>query len=120
MKFFKYSPKSQFGFLILCSFLLSVNQNAMAKEVAQEFFFNKRTSYDIIIKTGEDYDSSINNVEILRFQEIAGKTFLVVRRHNFTLKDVEGFILFDSIIAILPEHQFGIRRNVHYPQYKTK
>jgi len=44
----------------------------------------------------------VRSVEIVRFEEIAGKSFLVVRASGFNLKNEEGYILFDSISAILP------------------
>ena len=70
--------------------------------------FDKATSYDVYFYSGEENKCVIKDVEIAGFREIGGKSFLVIKAYGFKLKDVEGFILFDSVAAILPNHEFRV------------
>ena len=65
---------------------------------------NKNIKYDIYI--GSTYHLSvIEDVEILRLEEINNKIFLVVQSSDFKLQTEEGFIAFDYIQAILPSRR---------------
>ena len=77
-------------------------KSSFAEEMS---FFQSKASYDIYLE-GTDYNLSvITDVEIIRVQEIYGRTFLVVRPADFTLDPKEGFILFESVRAILPNNK---------------
>lgn len=75
---------------------------------ASDLGFDERVQYDIYFRTSGEEISVINDVEIERMQEIGGRSFLVVKSKGFKLQEAEGFILFDEIIAILPEGNFRI------------
>ena len=70
--------------------------------------FDKATSYDIYFYCDDDSKCVVKNVEIDGFQDIYGKTFLVIKPFGFKLKDTDGFILFDSVSAILPNQDFRV------------
>lgn len=71
--------------------------------------FKSNVAYNIYFEHGESNYAVLDNVEIVRFEEIAGKVFVVVHSSGFKLKEEEGFILFDSIAAILPDRNFRVK-----------
>lgn len=70
--------------------------------------FDDNRSYDIHFNDGKYGSSVIKRVEIKGLHEIAGRTFLIIKSKEFKLQESEGFILFDSITAILPEDNFRL------------
>jgi len=70
--------------------------------------FSDSNSYDIHFLAG-DHTSVIKDVYILRFEEISGKLFLVVKSAEFRLKDAEGFIAYDAVVAVLPNQEFKVQ-----------
>ena len=81
--------------------------NAKAQQQPTYLQFDEKTTYDIYFSHSEEL-TIIKSVRILGFQEIGEKLFLVVQPNGFSLKDYEGFILFDSIQAILPDRNFQV------------
>jgi hypothetical protein len=73
--------------------------------------FDDRVAYDIYFSTGSNSSTVIKNVTILRLEEIAGKTYLVIRDQGFKLKIEEGFVLLDAVVAILPERNFRVHQS---------
>ncbi|OGX21074.1 MAG: hypothetical protein A2Y04_04880 [Omnitrophica WOR_2 bacterium GWC2_45_7] len=79
-------------------------------EAAEKFsLFDRRVTYDIYFGNSEDYTTVIRDVEIMRVEEIAGRSFLVIKSHGFRLQDVDGFILLDAVTAILPNSEFNVQ-----------
>jgi hypothetical protein len=72
--------------------------------------FDDSISYDVYFLSGDNITNVVRSVEIIRFEEIAGKSFLVVRAAGFNLKNEDGFILFDSISAILPDRKIKVEQ----------
>lgn len=72
--------------------------------------FEKGTAYNIYFISGESNYVVLEDAEIVRFEEIGGRSFVVVRSAGFSLQDDEGFILFDSVAAILPDKNFRVRQ----------
>ena len=84
---------------------------AFAANVVLPSTFDKDSTYDIYFEAGYDSEKFIiKGVEIVGFQEIGGKTFLVIKAGGFNLKEDNGFVLFDSVAAILPNWQFKVER----------
>lgn len=82
---------------------------------AEDYYrFERNLTYDIYFNSAEEHVSVINDVEIKGFEEIAGRTFLVIRAKGFKLSEEEGYILFDSVTAILPERNFRVNKAVKY------
>lgn len=77
---------------------------AVSSFAADANFFEAKANYDIYLQGTEKELTVIADVEILRVQEILGRTFLVIRPADFTLNPKEGFILFDAVRAILPNN----------------
>lgn len=94
-------------FLVINFFCLAIFQPAQGSE--ENLIFKDKTSYDIYLEGSEERLNVIKEVYILRVEEIYGKTFLVVRPAGFTLDPSEGFILFDSIRAVLPHHKMRVQ-----------
>lgn len=92
--------------------ILLLSSPVFALKDAQNIF-DDRTNYDIYFYSGDGQATVLKRVEIIRFQDIAGRTFLVIHSSGFNLKDQEGFILFEAISAILPSRKFNVekRRN---------
>ena len=87
-------------FACLCVAVTVINSSA-----ADVGIFEAKAKYDIYLQGSENELSIIADVEILRFVEILDRTFLVVRPADFTLSPKEGFILFESVRAILPNER---------------
>ena len=90
--------------LLLIGFLLTTLHAASVGEY--DFPFDKNYDYDIFINSGQNSLTVIENVQILTFQDIAGRKFLVVQSREFKLQDTKGLIAFDSVTAILPHRSF--------------
>ena len=73
--------------------------------------FDDRIAYDIYFSSSDYQTTVAHSVEIIRFEEIGNKTFLVIRSAGFSLKDEEGFILFDSVLAILHDRNFKVQHH---------
>lgn len=90
-----------------CAILVSAPE---ITEASQKFsLFDRRATYDIYFGNSEDYTTVIRDVEIIRIEEIAGRSFMVIKSHGFRLQDVEGFILLDAVTAILPNSEFNVQ-----------
>ena len=72
-------------------------------------YFNDRLSYDVYFYNGDTNVSVIKDVNIVRIDDVAGKTFLVIKAAEFSLKDAEGFISYDDVIAVLPNQNYKIQ-----------
>ena len=84
---------------------------ALAADSSLPSVFEKGTMYDIYFEAGYNNDKFIiKGVEIVGFQDIGGKNFLVIKAGGFNLKEDNGFVLFDSVAAILPNWQFRVER----------
>jgi len=101
--------------LFLC-FILG-NKASAKDETEDELFFDKKINYDIYIESGDRVSTVIENVKIVRFEEIKGREFIVVESSGFRLKDESGYILFDSVLAILPQDHFRVHTS---PSQKGK
>lgn len=96
---------------ILCFLFIfcgSQNMVCSAGDSPQQSFFKENISYDIYFTGYDGYNTVVKNVEIIGFDEINGKTFLVVRPSGFKLKEVDGFVLFEAVVAIFPNQEFKI------------
>lgn len=93
-------------FLIIVGLAMATVASA---EIGRDLFEDGQT-YDVHFYGGEAYSSVIENVSIEGFQQIAGKEFLVLSSKGFKLSQESGFIAFESIIAILPNRHFKVRK----------
>lgn len=93
-------------FIISVAIVFIQMSDAQAKKKG---IFDDRYSYDIYFSTGYKLTSVLESVDIVGFEEIAGKTFLVVETSNFSLQDSNGYILFDSVTAIVPDRNFKVK-----------
>ena len=96
--------KSRTHILFPIILLVVIAGSAMNVLAADATFFEPKASYDVYLGGSEKELTVIADVEILRVQEILGRTFLVIKPSDFTLNPKEGFILFDSVHAILPNN----------------
>jgi len=76
---------------------------------AQNGIFDGNTTYDVYFSSSDHDVIVAESVKVLRFEEIAGRTFVVIQSSGFNLKDQEGYVLFDAISAILPDKNFRLR-----------
>jgi hypothetical protein len=74
-----------------------------------QFGFDDTLHYDIYYASPYSDTSIVRDVTIKDVKEIGGKAFLVVRAYGFKLNEEDGFILLDSVIAILPQGNFTVR-----------
>lgn len=89
-----------FSMICLIVVVLFFSYSVVAAEAPR--LFDKLISYNIYF-TGTDGQIAVfESVEIVGFEEITGKTFLVFKASGFNLKPVNGYIFFDKIIAIVP------------------
>ena len=72
--------------------------------------FDSKQEYDIFFYSGEYHTAVLENVNIIGFKTIAGKEFLEVRSKGFKLTEESGYIDFESVIAILPDRHFRVRK----------
>lgn len=101
--------KSSLKIFFLVFALSAFSRTASATPVVQTAF-ERDTIYDIYFEAGHNDKFIIRGVEIVGFQDIGGKNFLVIKAGGFNLKQDEGFILFDSVSAVLPNWQFKVER----------
>lgn len=94
--------------IVLVVFVFSFLNLPLVHAKLNEYGFEDHMRYDIYFYNGEYSTAVIKNVDIEGFREIAGRTFLVIKSHEFKLKQTEGFILFESITAILPGGNFRV------------
>ncbi len=64
--------------------------------------FEKLIGYNVYFSGTDDQIVVFEAVEIVGFEEIMGKTFLVFKAVGFNLKPSNGYILFDKVVAIVP------------------
>ena len=85
---------------------------ATAKDsrVLGDFSFEKNLEYDIYFSSFNGGLAIIENTEILGIKEVGGKRFLVIKSKGFKLEEGEGYVLFDSIAAILPDRNFKVNK----------
>ena len=109
---------------VICIVVFFMNNISFAGSSTQKdtvdggWSFDRNLEYDIIFSTGEDSSSTVEDVQILGFQEFAGKKFLVIQSKGFKLQDGRGFILFDAVMAILPNGNFFLRKQDNRPNFK--
>jgi len=93
-------------FLFLTSF-----QPAQSSE--EDTIFNKNIYYNIYFKGSDENVSIIESVEILGYQKIMGRVFMIVKAHgSLSLKEEKGYILFEAVTAIIPERNFQIKSKI--------
>ncbi len=73
--------------------------------------FDSKQDYDIYFYSSESSTSVLENVNIIGFKKIGGKEFLMIRSKGFKLTEESGYIDFDSVIAILPDSHFRVRKS---------
>ncbi|MCA9394661.1 MAG: hypothetical protein KC900_10685 [Candidatus Omnitrophica bacterium] len=73
--------------------------------------FDRKQEYDIYFFSSESQTSVLENVTIMGFKKIAGKEFLVISSKGFKLTEESGYIDFASVIAILPDSHFRVRKS---------
>jgi hypothetical protein len=88
-----------------------------AQAGVNQFGFDESLHYDIYYAGPYSDTSIVRDVTIKDVKEIGGKTFLVVRAYGFKLNEEDGFILLDSVVAILPQGNFTVR---DVPSTKTR
>jgi hypothetical protein len=74
---------------------------------------NPAIGYDIYVGGEEKEAVVIRDVDLLRIAEIANTSFLVIERHGFNLKQHEGFIRLDKVLAILPNNKIDVDKINH-------
>ena len=97
------------GVALIYSLTLCPSSSAEDKDLQRYCNFDSHLSYDIYFEGGSERTHILRNVEIVQIQEIGGKTFLVVRAADFSIKKSEGFILFNAIKAILPYRELQVK-----------
>ena len=85
--------------------LFSILWTSRGQTATNALGIDTNMSYDIYFYTGENARSLIKNVRILRFQDISGRTFVVITSAEFKLKDSQGFVALDNVSAILPNQE---------------
>ncbi len=71
--------------------------------------FNDNLRYNIYF-AGEDSEIAvITNAKIEGVRTLGVKTFLVITSTGLKFNEGDGFILLDSVVAILPEGNFNVR-----------
>lgn len=88
----------------------SVSVARAAEDGSRLGAFEKGASYDIYIQYGKEDISVVENVEIIDIEEIHGKKYLVITSKAFKLQGDEGFILWDAVVAVLPNDDFRFQR----------
>jgi hypothetical protein len=83
--------------VIVLLFILSVSPNILAQHI-----FEKDTDYDIYYGVGTYEINVVRGVKIFALIEIGGEQFLEISGAGFGEKEKKGYILFDSVKAILP------------------
>ena len=78
--------------------------------------FPKNSKYDITYDAGGDSAITVRNVEILDIVKINTEEFLSFQAADFKLSNKEGYILFKSVRAIIPNSVYIIDGNVKYSQ----
>ena len=78
---------------------------------------NTTFSYDIYIGSEEKAAIVIRDVNLLRIAEIDKTSFLVIEIAGFNLKQYEGFIRLDKVLAILPHEKIDVDK-IDYIEYK--
>ena len=81
------------------------------KAIDSSVGFDQKTGYDIYFYNGYGSSSVIRGIKIMGFQEIGGKTFVIIRPYGFKLDETYGYVLLDSVTAILPNLEFRIETN---------
>ena len=79
---------------------------------AGDLGFDDKIGYDIYYYSGGDNVSLIKNVEILRVQSVHNIDFLVVQGAGFKVENEEGFILLNTVRAILPHSFYRVTRPI--------
>lgn len=96
-------------FLLTIFILFSPPTEVFAGKDAE--LFDSKQDYDIYFYSSESSTSVLENVNILGFKSIGGKEFLIIRSKGFKLTEESGFIDFESVIAILPDSHFRVRKS---------
>jgi hypothetical protein len=101
------NSKSNVGKLFILSvlFLFLSSSVVLAAPPAP---FEEKTSYDIYLQSSEEKLNIISDVEIVTFLKIGEELFLVVRSSEFSLNNTDGYVLFKSVQAILPNRKLGM------------
>ncbi len=73
---------------------------------AEDFTFDNKQTYSICYRLNDVSFSLIQEATIEKEGMLGGKGILVfVSKNNFSVEDSKGFIMMDSVIAILPSEQ---------------
>lgn len=104
---------------VLFFIIVIMNINQLVSAEKDYYGFDQKLEYDVYFYSGENNTSVLENITILGFQQIGGKEFLVVKSRGFKLSEESGYILFDTIIAILPERNFKVGKadSIQLKQY---
>ena len=97
-----------FSLLTLFSFIAYVYGGSL-----ETLGVNPAIGYDIYVGSEEKAAVVIRDVDLLRITEIANTSFLVIERHGFNLKQYEGFIQIDKVLAILPNSKINVDKINH-------
>ncbi|MBI4972922.1 MAG: hypothetical protein HZA27_02060 [Candidatus Omnitrophica bacterium] len=84
---------------IACLLFLIINLAFAEDKTAN---FNKTIAYDIYYNVSKCRVDIVRDVRIAGILSIEGKTFLVIKGTGFASEEKEGYILLDTIKAILP------------------
>ena len=101
---------------VLCSLIVLISGVGQAVESSRDitesnYVFDKNLEYDIYFQSGDSCSAVVENVQILGIQDFGNKKFLIVQSKGFRLQDARGFILFESISAILPNGNFQVKKD---------
>lgn len=96
----KRIQKSKILWLIASMFLLFSSLSVESAETPRPF--EKLIGYNIYFSGTDDQIVVFEAVEIVGFEEIVGKTFLVFKAVGFNFKPSNGYILLDKVVAIVP------------------
>lgn len=96
-------------FLVAGLFLAAQAAFADGKGLTEEVF-DRDLEYKIYFSGNNEYTNAIENVLILGFEEIAGRLFLVVQSRGFSITREKGYVLFDSVTAIIPDRDLKVNR----------
>ena len=98
--------------LVNVLFVLALCFNVYAKGSEAAKLFDKNSVYDLYVQTYQNPMAVINNVEILGFEEINGIQFIVIRSKDFKFQETQGYVRFDSVVAILGNGNFSVKRDL--------
>ena len=90
-----------------CTMLVPLNVHAQS---LSDLGINKSISYDIYFGDDDGVVNVVTDVNLVRIVDLNGAAFLVIEADEFKLKQREGFVRFDAIIAILPNKHVVVKK----------